>query len=314
MRAVLEMLRRSSGYVSGSEMARALGVSRSTINKAISSLRKLGYVIETHPKLGYRLLELDDLSLAPLYPPHVEGAKISIHYLSKCSSTQDVAEALAKEGADEGTVVVAEEQLSGRGRLRRTWYSPRGGLWYTVILRPQNVKYLHLLSLAVGVAISKAIEDITGIVPKLKWPNDLVINDRKLSGILIEARAEADRILYVLAGVGVNVNNDIPTEVREIAVSLKEVLGRNVPRVPLLRASITRIFDEYRKVIRGSVSSVIEEWKSRSCTIGRKVRVKLIDGSVIEGYARDLDRVGRLLVDDGSKIIAIDAGDVEHLR
>jgi len=310
---VLEILRSRSGYVSGSEIAKELGLSRSTINKIVNELRRVGYVIETHPRLGYRLLDVDDLSLAPQYPPIVEGRRISIHYLERCGSTQDVADSLAREGAPEGTIVVAEELTNARGRLSRKWFAPRGGLWLTVVLRPRFVEYLHALSLAVGVAISKALESLLGVETRLKWPNDVLLNGRKLGGVLIEARAEADRVDYVLVGIGINVNNDLPPEVERVATTLSKELGRRVPRVPLLRAVIRSLFDEYDRILRGRVSDVVRDWKERSATIGRRVRVRLVDGSVIEGSAVDVDSVGRLVVESQGVRHVVDAGDVEHV-
>ncbi|NPA97163.1 MAG: biotin--[acetyl-CoA-carboxylase] ligase [Crenarchaeota archaeon] len=311
---VLKLLKSSSGYVSGSEIARKLGLSRSTVNKVINELKRLGYVIETHPRLGYKLLDLDDLSLSPLYPPSVNGRRISIHYMERCSSTQDVADTLAREGAEEGTVVVAEELSSARGRLGRKWVAPRGGLWMTIVLRPSRVECLHSLSIAMGVAVARGIELIAGVEPKLKWPNDLVIDGRKLGGILIEARAEADRLLYALVGIGINVNNEIPPELQGFAVSLREVLGKRVPRVPLLRSVVTHLFEEYDKLLSGHASEVVKEWKQLSYTLGKHVRVKLVDGSVVEGVAIDVDRLGRLIIDSEGRRIVIDSGDVEHLR
>jgi len=311
---VLKLLRSSGSYVSGSEIAKKLGLSRSTVNKVINELKKLGYIIDAHPRLGYRLLDLDDLSLSPLYPPSVTGRKISIHYMERCSSTQDIADALAREGADEGTVVVAEELTSARGRLGRKWLAPRGGLWLTLVLRPSRVEHLHALSIAIGVAVAKSIEIMTGIKPQLKWPNDLVLSGRKLGGILVEARAEADRILYALVGIGINVNNEIPPELSGLAISLREALGKHIPRVPLLRSIVTHVFEEYDKLLEGKSSEVIHEWKNLSCTLGRPVRVRLVDGGTVEGLAVDIDRYGRLVLDSSGRRIVIDCGDVEHLR
>ncbi len=312
-REILRILRSRSGFVSCSEIANALGVSKALVSKLVNNLRRMGFVIESHPRYGYRLLEVDDLSMLSRYPPDV-GIPITVHYLRKCSSTQDVAALLAEEGAEEGTLVVAEEMDKGRGRMGRRWAAPRGGLWFTLVLRPRRLEYLHALSLCMGVAVARAIRNVTEVGVELKWPNDVVFQGKKLGGILVEAKVEADVVRYVLVGVGINVNNELPPELRGFAVSLREVLGRRVARVPLLRACISAMMQYYSFLRDGKLDKVLKEWRNLSCTLGKRVRVSMIDGRSLEGVAEDVDDVGRLVLklDTGERIL-IDAGDVEHL-
>ena len=311
---VLEILKSRRGFVSCTEIANELGISKALVSRTISNLRKMGFIIETHPRYGYRILEVDDLSLLSKYPPEIDRS-ISVHYVRKCSSTQDVAAMLAEEGAEEGTVVVAEEMDRGRGRMGRSWVAPPGGLWFTMILKPKKVEYLHALSLCMGVAVSRAIYTITEVETRLKWPNDIVVHDRKLGGILVEAKLEADRVEYVLVGVGINVNNELPETLRSSAITLREILGHIVPRIPLFRACIANMLQYYDLLCYGRLDKVLMEWRRLSCTLGRRVRVVLVDGSEVVGVAEDLDAVGKLVVRlDNGKRVVVDAGDVEHLR
>ena len=285
------------------------------VNKIIKLLRDKGFIIESHPKLGYRLVDENDLSKANEYLKDLDtNMKYVVLYMQTCTSSQDVAEQLAYHGAHEGTLVICESMSKGRGRLGRYWHAPKGGLWFTLILRPPFIRSLHLLSFIAGLSVLKAIKDILDINAKLKWPNDVLIDNKKVSGILIEAKAEADRILYVLVGVGVNVNNDIPKDLAHAAVSLHDIIGSNVPRVTLLRSILKNIDLLYSKLLRGDVDYIIEEWLRNSSTIGKHVRVYLVDGRSFEGKAIGVDKYGRLLVKINSKIEHVEAGDVIHLR
>jgi len=238
-----------------------------------------------------------------------------LHYLPSTTSTQVVAKTLAEHGAPEGTVVVAEEMSVGRCRLGRRWHAGPGGLWMTVILRPRcPPAKIHLFSILSGVAAAQAIEEICGVRPEIKWPNDVLIEGRKVCGVLVEASTEADTVGYLLLGVGINVNNELPEELRGLAVSLKEVMGRVVPRLPLLATFLLRLDDLYEGLRRGNSESIIKEWKKRASTLGKRVRAICYD-TVIEGVAVDVTRDGALLVktEDGS-VCVVQAGDIIHLR
>ena len=304
-----------NNYVSESEIARRFSISRSMINNIINSLRSKGFIIESHPKLGYRLVNEDDLSKANEYLKDLyTNIKYVALYMESCTTTQDVAEELAQHGANEGTIVICETMSKGRGRLGRYWYAPVGGLWFTLVLRPPFIKSLHLLSFTAGLSVLKAIKDILNINAKLKWPNDVLVNERKVSGILIEAKAEADRLLYVLIGIGINVNNAVPEELRSSAISLRDVIGNDVPRVTLLRSILINLDLLYSKLLKGCIDYIITEWLRNSATIGRRVRVLLIGGEIIEGKAVGVDKLGRLLVKVNDEVKRIEAGDVIHLR
>ncbi len=311
---VLSILKNGK-YVSGASIAKSLGVSRSLVHKAIESLRRKGFIIIAHTRLGYRLVEEDDIALAQTYVRGL-GTRIrySIHYLRKCTSTQDVADNLAKQGCDEGTVVICEEMSEGRGRLGRSWTAPRGGLWFTVVLRPPPLQNLQLLSLATGLAVAKSINELYGLNAKLKWPNDVLINEKKVCGVLIEAKAEADIIKYVLVGIGINVNNELPNELRGTATTLGSITGKVIPRLPLLLTVLKNLDLIYSLIRESKTEAVIKEWIRNSSTIGRYVRAEVVSGEVVEGLAVTVDRYGRLVIKTKGGNVAINAGDVYHLK
>ena len=309
------LLSNIGNYVSSSEISRNLGISRVLVYKAIKLLKDEGYVIESHSKKGYKLINMNDLSTINNFISKLNTyIKYIAHYVPYCTSTQDIARSLAESNAPEGLVIIAEEMSSGRGRLRRYWYAPKGGLWFTLILKPRFIKSLQLLSLSAGLAVVKSLRSLFNIDVRLKWPNDILYSDKKLAGILIEAMAELDAINYVLLGVGINVNNEIPSEIENIAISLKHILNKEVPRIPILKSFLVNFDKLYLNLMEGNVKSIISEWKEYSETIGKYVKVVFLD-KVIEGKAIDINDDGCLvLLTNSGRRVAVEAGDVIHLR
>ncbi len=315
---ILSRLIRAGGFVRGSELAKELGVSRATVHRVIEELREMGYAIESHPRKGYRLVVGDELSMAPQYVMELLRDKVKVrpllHFIDACRSTQDIAELFIKEaGVREGLIVLAERMTAGRGRMGREWYAPPGGLWFTVLLKPPRMRGFQLLSIAAGVAVAETIRELYGIDVKLKWPNDVVYKGRKVCGILVEGRFEADRPQYVLVGIGINVNNEVPEEVRDVAITLKEILGRNVPRLPLLTKVLMKLFNYYQLLREGRLEEVLEKWKRYSETLGKRVKVIGIMETVT-GTAVDIDGDGSLVIetDDGERV-RMYAGDVIYV-
>ena len=314
---VLKFLESGSGrYVGGSVIAKRLGISRAAVSKAVASLRRKGFLIESHPKRGYRLSSSDSLSEANGFLRLLDTkVRFSVHYFKYLPSTQDVAGGLAERGAPEGTVVVAEEMSSGRGRMGRAWHAPPGGLWMTVLLRPGiPPEGMQVLSLLSGVAVAEAINDVSGLRAELKWPNDVLVEGRKVCGILVEASVEADVIDYVLLGIGINVNNDLPEDLKDLATSLRALLRKRIPRVLLLAVTLSRLDALYEEFKRGKVKKILNRWTSLSCTIGREVEA-IYRGRTVRGKAIGLREDGSLILrlKDGS-LEAVSAGDVVHLR
>ncbi|MEM1679264.1 MAG: biotin--[acetyl-CoA-carboxylase] ligase [Ignisphaera sp.] len=311
---LVRMLMSSEGFVSGSKIAQLLGVSRATVNRLIRELEDMGFVVESHPRLGYRIVVHNDLERVGGREIYRGFTTYRVEYMRECSSTQDVVDALAREGAPEGTTVVCERLSRGRGRLGRRWEADEGGLWLTVLLRPPSIKSLQLFSLASGVAVAKSIRGLLNIDARVKWPNDVLIGEKKVCGILIEARAEADRVHHIMLGIGVNVNNSLPPELQDSAIALKSVVGVEVPRAPLLKSIIREIDSAYRRITEGSLADILGEWTLYSSTIGRRVRA-LTPDEEIEGVAVGLDEDGALLIRVGSgEVKRVVAGDIVHLR
>lgn len=312
----MRALKVTHGPLSGQELARALGVSRTAVWNQVEALRRLGYEIGAATRVGYRLLVVPDVP----YPWELrDGLRTQrfgqeAHHFDTLGSTQDEARRLAEAGAPEGTVVVAEKQRAGRGRLRRAWAAPRGGLWFSLLLRPERApEEVIVLSLLAAVGVHQAIEEVTGLRATVRWPNDLLLDGRKVVGVLVELVSEQDVLRYVIVGIGINANvrsRDLPKEVRPIATSLREALGRGVPRVALLQRVLERMEALYGRYLSEGPRVVLDAWRALPSILGQRVRIEELRGTW-EGTALDLDEEGALLVRtaDGSTRRVL-AGDV----
>lgn len=263
----------------------------------------MGYEIHASPHGGYRLrstpdvLHGDDL-LALLGPGTVIGRDIRV--FQETTSTNDVADKLGRDGVKEGVVVFAESQSKGRGRLGRSWLSSQGkGLWFSVLLRPVlSPQSATQMTIASATALSRALKQATGVQCEIKWPNDILVRDRKLCGILTEMSAEVDKINYVVLGIGVNVNfeeTDFPPELRQIATSLAIEAGKTFKRAEIAAAILQELERDYARLRAGEFESVAGEWEDNCTTIGRNVEIAC-GNRVVHGRAESLDAEGALLV------------------
>jgi BirA family biotin operon repressor/biotin-[acetyl-CoA-carboxylase] ligase len=304
---ILKALRERSDHLSGETLSGQLGISRVSIWKHIRSLKKDGYVIEASPR-GYRLVSSPDLLLPYEFPdPDLEQ---KIHYFPEIGSTMDAARELAKKGAGEGTIVIAEAQTRGRGRLSREWLSPDGGIYFTLILRPRiSPAYAPRINLMAAVAVAITIRKLFGLKAELKWPNDVLIEGKKVCGILAEIDAETDVVNFVNVGIGINANASIP-QFEKTATSLKDVLGREISRKEFLSTLLAEI--ERRQPLLME-SDLLEEWKKLSATLNKDVRIMSLGEEVI-GQAIDIDATGSLILKskDGS-LRTVLVGDCIHL-
>lgn len=292
---------REGTYISGQQLGRESGVSRTAVWKYINELRRDGYGIISAPKRGYLLVNTPDTP----WPEEVRagldtramGRILTFH--REVSSTQDVARRLADNGAEEGTAVIAETQASGHGRLGRPWASPPGGLYLSVILRPSISPPEALkLPLICGVAVVHAIQDLVPLSVRVKWPNDVLINGKKVCGILTEMNAETDRLNYVIIGIGINVNTPadaFPPDIRHIATSLLIECATTVSRVRLVQRIFGRLELLYDTFRQSGFESIRQEWKRHSTVIG-SVCDASSPGHRITGIAVDLDRDGALIL------------------
>lgn len=304
--------------VSGAELSQKLGVSRAAIWARIEELRQLGYEIEASPHRGYRLLNTPDVLhaddlLARLGKTKVIGRDIRV--FEQTTSTNDVVEKLARDGVKEGAVVFAESQTRGRGRLGRKWLSPgRSGLWFSILLRPDlRPQETTQLTVAAATALWRAIHNETGLRPEIKWPNDLLLHGRKVSGILTELTAELDRVRHVILGIGVDVNlnaGDFPTELRKLATSLKLESGKPVSRSALAVAILRELDRDYARVVAGDFARVADEWEEHCTTLGHHVAIRIGDRR-IRGRAESLSEDGALLLrTEHGHLERISGGDV----
>jgi BirA family biotin operon repressor/biotin-[acetyl-CoA-carboxylase] ligase len=303
---ILNALRECGGYLSGETLSQQLGISRVSIWKHIRSLKEDGYVIEASPK-GYRLLSSPDL-LLPYEFPDLEQR---IHYFPEIGSTMDAARELAKKGAEEGTIVIAEAQTRGRGRLSREWLSPQGGIYFTIILRPGiSPAYGPRINLMAATAVAATIRKLFGLKAELKWPNDVLIEGKKVCGILAQMDAETDVVNFVDVGIGINANNHV-TRFEKTATSLKQALGKKISRKEFLSALLMEIERRQPLLMK---ADLLKEWKRLSATLNKEVRV-MSRGEEVVGQAIDIDTTGALIVKEknGSLKKAM-AGDCIHLR
>ena len=309
-RAILECLR-SGEPCSGEGLGRELGISRTAVWKHINELKNEGYIIDSAPGTGYRLVSTPDALLPDEIAPGLKTRVMGRHivYESETPSTQALAKDLAARGADEGTIVVAETQSGGRGRVGRPWSSPRGGIYFSVILRPDIKPGQALrLPLIAGIAVAQAVKRNTTLDPRLKWPNDVVIGGKKVGGILTEMGAEPDRLDWVTVGIGLNVNTprgSFPHEVKEIATSLFEAGGREIPRVGLLQGILTEFESLYGNLAESGFEPLRRMWKELSDTIGAHVVVTTPSGQ-LKGLAEDIDG-------DGALILKMESGVLERI-
>ncbi len=314
---ILEVLRNRTGqFVSGEELGRKLNVSRTAVSKQIQKLRQEGYDIESTVSQGHRLKRLPDLlrpeEVCPRLTTQLLGSEI--YYFSEIGSTNDEAKKKAVAGCPEGTLVITETQLGGRGRLSRGWFSPVAkGLWFSVVLRPPfPPQEAPKCTLMAAVALNRAIRDVTGIPCGIKWPNDILCNGRKLVGILTEMSAEMDAINHIVIGMGINVNIDaaeIPPELKTIATSVSIETGAEVSRIDLFIKVLERLEEIYLQVKTGGFSVVLDAWRQESITLGRMVNVIGLDKSFV-GKAIDIDNDGALLVETEQGVERVLAGDV----
>jgi BirA family transcriptional regulator, biotin operon repressor / biotin---[acetyl-CoA-carboxylase] ligase len=296
-------------YISGEQISRALNVTRTAVWKHIQSLKEDGYVFEAAPRLGYRLLSAPDRlrpeEITRLLRTRVLGRHV--HCYEEVDSTQNLAHKLIREGAPEGTLVLAERQTTGRGRMGRHWHSPKGkGIYMSLVVKPAiPIHLMPHLTLLSAVALCRAIRiQVPGLNPGIKWPNDLLINGKKISGILMESSAENESLQYIVAGVGIGCNflpEDYPEELKDKATSLLISSGGKVDRAGLIAEFLYQLEELYELYLEQGFAPIRTLWEASSATIGQEVRM-ITHGGAYEGTAVSLDDWGGLIIrqSDGS--------------
>jgi BirA family biotin operon repressor/biotin-[acetyl-CoA-carboxylase] ligase len=308
-------------WLSGEYLSEILGVSRTAVWKQIKALQSEGYKIESSPKKGYRLSSLPDLlspgEVCPDLTTRVLGRTHYLYY-QELDSTNNQARSLAAQGYPEGTVVITEMQTAGRGRRGRSWFSPAvTGIYFSIILRPvMPLKEISRLSLVTAAAVAETLETELNLPARIKWPNDILINSRKIAGILSEAVTDMDGVEYIIIGVGLNTNNSIqsfPDDFRIPATSALIECTRPASRSKLLQSLLKNLENRYFQLLDGDFAGILDKVKRMSMVIGQNLKLDTINGFII-GQAIDINTDGFLVVRDQSGTIhTIMSGEISIL-
>lgn len=305
-------------YLSGQYLADLIGCSRTAVWKHIEELRKEGFELEAIRRKGYRITKTPERVTADEIRLGLKTKFLGmhIHYEESVDSTQKIAHRLAYENASEGTVIIAEEQLSGRGRMDRPWHSPKyTGIWMSVILRP-NIPPSRApqLTLITAVAVVQAIEELTNLSPQIKWPNDILLNGKKVTGILTELQADVDRVISIIIGIGINVNQqleDYPKELQTIATSLAIESGNKLQRAEMIKILLNKLEKLYLLYLEKGFYPIKLLWESYAVSIGKNITARTLTGS-IHGKAMGITEDGVLMIEDPSgKVHHIYSADIE---
>jgi BirA family biotin operon repressor/biotin-[acetyl-CoA-carboxylase] ligase len=318
---VLEILERADKPLSGETISNELGITRSAVWKHINELRMMGYDISSSQKEGYRLAHPSS-KLLP-YEVHKKlqtkfiGKKV--RYFENTPSTIWVGKQLCSEGDVEkmhGMVIIAEEQTGGIGRMGRAWVSPSGGIWITIVLKPHvPVDHIFMITMAGSIAVARAIRKEFNIGALIKWPNDIFIGHKKVAGLLLELSAEADVVHHSLLSIGIDVNvpiTDFAPELQDQITSICAEVGHKVDRAAFLARILKEFESRYLLIESGEYDSIIQEWKSISCTLENRVQIRTLKNS-FEGEAVDIDEFGALIIrKPNGKLERVIAGDCYH--
>lgn len=295
------------GYISGQRLSEELQISRSAIWKHMKALEKDGFEIEAVSRKGYRIVSApNEMSSSSIqWGLETEWLGKKVIFEKQTDSTQKIAHMLANEGASHGTVVVADEQLQGRGRLSRPWYSKKGkGIWMSIILRPDMEPYrAPQLTLLTAVATSNMLKQTAKIPVQIKWPNDIYIHDRKLAGILTEMQGEQDRIEYVIIGIGMNINHshaDFPEDVENKATSLKIESEKEWKREPFIQALLKELEQLYALYMKEGFEPIKEMWEQSAYKLGEIITIHTSQHQWV-GRLIGLHHDGALIVEDKDK-------------
>ena len=310
-------------YLSGQDLSDVLRISRVAVWKHIKKIQELGYTVESKQKLGYKLTKNSD-SLLPW--EITSGLKTKTigqqaFYFDSTDSTQNQALKMAEEPENNGAIIVAEKQTGGRGRSGRKWVSPKGGIWFSVILHPRfDISVTTLFPIASALALSIALENTFKISPELKWPNDITIKGKKLAGMLVDVSLESNKIENLVLGVGINFDVDAKQIEKNLkntpnfygVASLNE-LKTNIRPVELVQSFLIELEKIYKLLETKQTKKIISEWTKRSSTIGKNVKLNTIDGEV-KGKAVRIDEDGALVVSNNKNTDRVIAGDIIHTK
>ena len=306
-----------SEFLSGQDMSDILKISRVAVWKDIKKIRLLGYKIESKQNLGYRLVDSSELLLPWEITQNLNTKFLGkrVYYFDSTDSTQNFAMEIASNDKENGTVVISKKQTGGRGRMKRKWKSPTGGIWMSIIIHPKfDVSYTTLVPIATSLALCMAIEKILKIKPELKWPNDVTLKGKKVAGVLVDTSIISNEIENMVLGIGIN----FKIKPHELASTIKKtpnfygvatLVKKNERALPLVHQFLYELENVFQLINSRRIKKIKSEWTKRSSTIGRNVSIITSEGNV-NGKAVKIDSDGALIISNGKKAERILVGDI----
>ena len=308
-----------SEFLSGQDMSDILKISRVAIWKDIKKIRSLGYKIESKQNLGYRLLDSSELLLPWEVTQNLNTEFLGkrVYYFDTIDTTQNFAIKIASNGDENGTIIISKKQTGGRGRMKRKWKSPVGGIWMSIIIHPKfDISYITLVPIATSLALCIAIEKILKIKPELKWPNDVTLKGKKVAGILVDTSIVSNEIENMVLGIGIN----FKIKPNEIANTMKKtpnfygvttLTKKNEKALPLIQQFLYELENILQLISSSYIKKITSEWTKRSSTIGRNVSIVTNDGK-LNGKAIKIDSDGALIIYRGKNTKRILVGDLTY--
>ena len=308
-----------SEYLSGQDLSDVLKISRVAVWKHIKKIQTLGYKIESKQKLGYRLIDNTEKLLPWEITRDLKTQLIGkrVYYFEEIDSTQNFAQNIAADKKENGTIIIAEKQTSGRGRLDRKWTSPKGGIWFSLIIHPKfDVSSSTLIPILSAVALSKSIKSVLDIETEVKWPNDITMNGKKVAGVLVDASFQTNNIDYLILGIGINFDIDTKKLEKRLTKTpnfygIDSLRGKEdkTPPKKLLKEFLLQFEKNLFQLDKGEKSKIIKEWTKRAAGIGKKITINTSNGK-ISGISQGIDNDGALKIKTRNEIKKIYVGDV----
>ena len=308
-----------SEYLSGQDLSDVLKISRVAVWKHIKKIQTLGYKIESKQKLGYRLIDNTEKLLPWEITRDLKTQLIGkrVYYFEEIDSTQNFAQNIAADKKENGTIIIAEKQTSGRGRLDRKWTSPKGGIWFSLIIHPKfDVSSSTLIPILSAVALSKSIKSVLDIETEVKWPNDITMNGKKVAGVLVDASFQTNSIDYLILGIGINFDIDVKKLEKRLTKTpnfygIDSLRGKEdkTPPKKLLKEFLLQFEKNLFQLDKGEKSKIIKEWTKRAAGIGKKITINTSNGK-ISGISQGIDNDGALKIKTRNEIKKIYVGDV----
>ena len=309
----------NSEFFSGQDLSDVLKISRVAVWKHVKKIRSLGYKVESKHRLGYKLTDLTDQLLPWEITQNLDTKLLGkrVYYFDTIDSTQNFAAKIASNHNENGTIIVSKHQTDGKGRLKRKWESPTGGIWMSIIIQPEfNISYITLVPIATSLALCIAIEKILKIKPKLKWPNDVLLKEKKIAGILLDTAIQSNKIESLVLGIGINFKinpSKLENKIKKTSnfYGVDTLVEKNEKPLTLVKQFLYELENIFQIINSGYTKKIIMEWTMRSSTIGRNISMTTNEGK-ITGNAIKLDNDGALIISNGQKNKRLLVGDVTH--